>query len=186
MKGGGLRGTGARARRKTPPGPASMPSKIESLDAFCSAVVALTHTLTAAAEELHQRGNLTAGKRGVLRSLYRLGPQTVPQMARARPVSRQHIQMLADQLAEEGLVEFEDNPAHKRSWLVRLTGKGRQLIEAMLAREARVFKDLPVPVSEQDILRTTACLRSFREVFQSQAWHTAVERLGPLMQEEET
>jgi hypothetical protein len=42
---------------------------------------------------------MTAGKRGVLKGLDRLGPQTVPQMARARPVSRQHIQTLVNRLA---------------------------------------------------------------------------------------
>jgi len=175
---------GNRARRRTPPSPASTPSKIETLDALFTATVSLFHTLTAAAEDLHQQGNFTAGKRGLLRGLYRLGPQTVPQMARARPVSRQYIQMLTDRLAEEGLVEFVDNPAHKRSWLVRLTEKGKSLIVAMLAREAGVLKELPVPVSEQDILTATAVLRSFREVFQSQAWRNAVERLRPLTQED--
>jgi DNA-binding MarR family transcriptional regulator len=144
----------------------------------------LFHTLTAAAEELHQQGDFTAGKRGVLRGLYRLGPQTVPQMARARPVSRQYIQMLTDQLDEEGLVEFIDNPAHKRSWLVRLTDKGRALMEAMTAREARILNELPVPVSEQQIQDATAVLRSMREVFHGQAWKNATKRLGPITHEE--
>lgn len=173
-----------RARRRTPPSPASTPSKIETLEALFTATVSLFHTLTAAAEDLHQQGNFTAGKRGLLLGLYRLGPQTVPQMARARPVSRQYIQMLTDRLAKEGLLEFVDNPVHKRSWLVRLTEKGKSSIVAMLAREAGVLKELPVPVSEQDILTATAVLRSFREVFQSQAWRGAVERLRPFTQED--
>jgi DNA-binding MarR family transcriptional regulator len=184
MKSDRSRGKGARARRSVQPSPTSPQPKIETLDALFNATVSLFHTLTAAAEHLHQQGNFTAGKRGVLRGLYRLGPQTVPQMARARPVSRQYIQMLTDRLAEEGLVEFVDNPAHKRSWLVRLTEKGKTCIETMLTREARLFKDLPIPVSEEDILAATAVLRSFREVLQSQAWRDAVERVRPLTQED--
>ncbi len=171
---------GSGARRSTPPSSAPSPSKIETLDTLFTATVSLFHALTAAAEDLHQQGNFTAGKRGVLRGLYRLGPQTVPQMAKARPVSRQYIQLLTDRLAEEGLVEFVDNPVHKRSWLVRLTEKGKTCIETMLTREAHVFKDLSVPVSEQDILTTTSVLRSLRELFQGQAWRDAVERFGPL------
>jgi DNA-binding MarR family transcriptional regulator len=93
--------------------------------------------------------------------------------------------MLTDQLDKEGLVEFVDNPAHKRSWLVRLTDKGRALMETMTAREARVFKDLPVPASEQDIHTATAVLRSFREFFHTRAWRDAVDRAGPLTKEEE-
>ena len=61
---------------------------------------------------------------GLLRSLKLAGPQTVPQLARARPVARQHIQRLADECAQAGLIEFIANPAHKRSKLVRLTAKG--------------------------------------------------------------
>ena len=177
-------GKGGRVRNKSLPGSASPPSKIEALDAFFSATVSLFHTLTAAAEELHQQGNFTAGKRGVLRGLYRLGPQTVPQMARARPVSRQYIQMLTDQLEGEGLVEFMDNPSHKRSWLVHLTDKGKAMMEAMAAREARLLKEFPVPVSEQELHDATAVLRSMREVFQGHTWKNATKRLGPITHEE--
>jgi DNA-binding MarR family transcriptional regulator len=64
------------------------------------------------------------GLLGMLHSLTLGGPQTVPQIARSRPVSRQRIQKLADEMAAAGLVEFADNPAHKRSRLVRLTPQG--------------------------------------------------------------
>jgi len=76
------------------------------------------------------------GLLGMLHGLKTGGPQTVPQIARARPVSRQRIQKLADEMAAEGLVAFADNPAHKRSKLVRLTPKGErahaELTTAML------------------------------------------------------
>lgn len=68
---------------------------------------------------------------GMLRSLALEGPQTVPQLARTRPVSRQHIQVLADEMAAQGLVEFAANPAHKRSKLVRMTAKGRKLYDEL-------------------------------------------------------
>ena len=61
---------------------------------------------------------------GLLHGLANGGPQTVPQMARARPVSRQRIQKLVDEMAADGLLTFADNPAHKRSKLVCLTPKG--------------------------------------------------------------
>ena len=63
---------------------------------------------------------------GLLRSLELEGPQTVPQLARARPVARQRIQKLADEMAAQGLVTFTDNPAHKRSKLLRITPAGRR------------------------------------------------------------
>src|SRR5215813_8522065 len=54
--------------------------------------VSLFHLLRALAARLHGQGEMTAARRGILRGLERLGPQSVPQLARARPVSRQHIQ----------------------------------------------------------------------------------------------
>jgi MarR family protein len=58
------------------------------------------------------------GAFGFMRSLALLGPLTVPQIAQMRPTSRQRMQRLANELAAEGLVEFVDNPKHRRSRLV--------------------------------------------------------------------
>lgn len=71
------------------------------------------------------------GEWGVLRLLVKGGPQTVPEMARSRPVSRQHCQTICNGLEAQGLVEFIDNPKHKKSKLVRATRKGRERFEAM-------------------------------------------------------
>jgi DNA-binding MarR family transcriptional regulator len=71
------------------------------------------------------------GEWGVLRMLVKQGAQTVPDMARSRPVSRQHCQTICNALEAEGLVEFVDNPKHKRSKLVRATKKGRARFDAM-------------------------------------------------------
>jgi DNA-binding MarR family transcriptional regulator len=75
-----------------------------------------------------------AGAFGFLRSLALIGPLTVPQIAKMRPVSRQRMQRLADELGAEGLVEFIDNPRHRRSKLVRLTDKGNARYREMSAR----------------------------------------------------
>ncbi len=71
------------------------------------------------------------GEWGVLRTLVKQGPHTVPDMARTRPVSRQHCQTICNALEAQGLVEFIDNPKHKRSKLVRITKKGRERFESM-------------------------------------------------------
>lgn len=64
------------------------------------------------------------GEWGVLRTLIKEGPTTVPDMARSRPVSRQHCQTIVNTLEAHGMVEFIDNPKHKKSKLVRVTKKG--------------------------------------------------------------
>ena len=79
---------------------------------------------------------------GLLRSLKLGGPQTVPDLARARPVARQHIQKLADALAAERLVAFAPNPAHRRSQLVALTPAGERLYESLTAKLQRMSDTL--------------------------------------------
>src|SRR5919198_249543 len=74
------------------------------------------------------------GAFGFIRSLALLGPLTVPQIAEMRPTSRQRMQRLADELADEGLVEFIDNPRHRRSKFVRLTRKGEARYRELNAR----------------------------------------------------
>jgi DNA-binding MarR family transcriptional regulator len=79
---------------------------------------------------------------GLLRSLKLGGSQTVPELARARPVARQHIQKLADELAAEGLVAFAANPAHRRSHLVMLTPAGDRLYETLTRKLGHMADDL--------------------------------------------
>ena len=61
---------------------------------------------------------------GFLRLIHRHGPMTVPQIAQQRRVSRQRIQVMVDEYAYDGYLEFTPNPSHKRSKLVNLTQKG--------------------------------------------------------------
>src|SRR3712207_3289158 len=93
------------------------------------------------------------GAFGFMRSLALLGPLTVPQIARMRPTSRQRMQRLADELVAEGLVEFVDNPKHRRSKLVRLTPKGDAQYRELNARLLLISSTIGVALSEADIRR---------------------------------
>ena len=143
---------------------------LAALSGLFDDTVALFHRLTAVAEEVHGQGGLSAARRGVLRSLDRLGPQTVPQMARARPVSRQLIQTLVNDLRHEGYVELTANPAHRRSSLVRLTRRGKTLVDAIGRRELRLLKKLAIPVSERELAGASSVLRTVREALESVRW----------------
>src|SRR6266851_10260540 len=94
-----------------------------------------------------------------MRSLALLGPLTVPQIAETRPTSRQRMQRLADELATEGLVEFIDNPKHRRSKLVQLTPKGDTRYRELDARFLAIASTLGVGLSEGDIRRTRGIVR---------------------------
>lgn len=69
------------------------------------------------------------GEFGVLRSLALDGPQTVPDIARSRPVSRQHCQTIVNGMKAQGFAELIANPRHKRSHLVRITKRGRSHLD---------------------------------------------------------
>jgi DNA-binding MarR family transcriptional regulator len=110
-------------------------------------------------------GAVTArgGLWGLLRSLAVEGPQTVPQLARSRPVARQHIQKLANEMAADGLVEFADNPAHRRSKLVRLTKKGAAVYDGLTERVHGMTEELARGMNAGELRTTARVLRTLRD-----------------------
>jgi len=112
----------------------------------------LFHQLRALAERASPgEDGLGASHRGVLESLFLGGAQTVPALARARPVARQHIQVLVNELAERGLVAARSNPAHKRSLLIELTPAGKRRFEAIRAAERTLLKRIELPLSAREL-----------------------------------
>ena len=103
------------------------------------------------------------GAFGFLRSLALMGPLTVPQIAQMRPTSRQRMQRLADDLAAEGLVEFVDNPGHRRSKLVRLTRKGESRYRESSARFLAIASSMGAQLAEAEIRKSTEILRRLSE-----------------------
>ena len=123
----------------------------------------LNNRLRIVAEHIHGQGEGSAGRRSILRSLDFSGPQTVPQMARVRLVSRQHIQILVNALIDDGLLELAKNPSHKRSSIVQLSKRGKQMVMTMNKTEEEWLEKLGLDVSKKDIQRTTETLRAVRE-----------------------
>ena len=119
------------------------------------------HRLRAVGDALHAEHGVTTPMRGVMQSLYDGGPQTVPQMAAARPVTRQHIQTIVDALAERGLVEAKPNQAHKRSPHIVLTKAGRKLFEQMRVKEARWLGRIVGDFAPQELAATAGFLARF-------------------------
>ena len=107
--------------------------------------------------------NWGASAFGFMRSLALSGPLTVPQIARMRPTSRQRMQRLADELAREGLVEFTDNPRHRRSKLVRLTRKGNARYRELSARLLEIASTMGADLSESDIRNATEIVRQLSD-----------------------
>ena len=139
------------------------PSAASAIGSITREIRKLFHVLGAVGDALHADIAITASMRAVMESIARGGPSTVPQMARARPVTRQHIQVLVDQLLAAGLVELRPNPAHKRSPLVALTALGASAFEAMSRREAKLLERLAEGMNERDLKTTLETLGELKE-----------------------
>ena len=136
---------------------------LEALIGLIEEAVAVHLQLQVLIEELHGHSELSRACRGILQDLYRLGPRTVPQLTRGRPVSRQNVLMLVNRLITEGLAESMRNPEHKRSYLVRLTPRGKTLLEEMWSQERALLNDLDYDLSREDLQLAANVLHRLRE-----------------------
>ena len=93
-------------------------------------IIKCGHRLNAVGREM-EATSPQGGAWGLMKSLQRSGPQTIPSLARSRPVSRQHIRQLAQALISRGWIETMPNPHHKRSFLLQLTASGEQATQSM-------------------------------------------------------
>ena len=123
----------------------------------------LFHRLAHAASQIHESDDITIGQRALLEDLLNNGPQTIPRLASKRPVSRQHILGHVNPLKDDGYVEYQDNPIHKRSFLVTLTPKGQRTIQTMIQREDRIFHELAKSFKLDELNITMKVLKTIKE-----------------------
>jgi len=159
-----LKGTEAMAsaRHRTGAGPI-IDSKAEAIAELMLEVAQCFFRIRAVGQKTGLITSWGGGAFGFMRSLALLGPLTVPQIAQMRPTSRQRMQRLADELAAEGLVEFIDNPKHRRSKLVRLTRKGDARYRKLSARFLSIASTMGIALSEAEIRRTTEIVRQLSD-----------------------
>ena len=145
-------------RRRTKAGPI-VGSKAEAVAELMLEVAQCFFRIRAVGQKTGFITSWGGGAFGFIRSLALLGPLTVPQIAQMRPTSRQRMQRLADELAAERLVEFIENPKHRRSKLVRLTPKGHARYRALNARFLSIASTMGLALSEADIRKTMEIVR---------------------------
>ena len=95
--------------------------------------------------------------------------RTVPEIGRAMGLTRQAVQRTADILEGDGLLEYRDNPAHRRSKLVAMTARGRRVYDAITEKQLvwanRLAADMDVGI--QDIRKTVRVLKSLGTALES-------------------
>ncbi len=137
-----------------------MTSEIEDL---LNEVRLLYHRIVQVGEQLHADESVTLGMRAVLEFLLKNGSTTVPDIARSRSVTRQHIQSLVNALLEQDLVVLEDNSLHKRSSFVTLTKEGERVIRRMREREDRMYRATEFGVKRNELKTAARTLGHVRD-----------------------
>jgi DNA-binding MarR family transcriptional regulator len=107
--------------------------------------------LKALTEQLHEDLGVSPSMRAVMEALAARGQQTVPDIAKGKRVSRQHIQTIMNSLQAEGLVDPFDNPAHRRSPRFDLTSKGRRVFAKIEEREKEPLRRLALASSSESL-----------------------------------
>lgn len=155
-------------------GGSSKRSVYETMDALTFEMALVVFRLTDVARELLGQGKHSSGRRSVLKSLGKEGPQTVPHMARLRSVSRQHVQKLVNGLLDDGLVQMQANPGHKRSNHIALSKKGERFLEEMTRRERDYLKFLARGITHDDLENSLRVVRTLREKLDSEEGRRAL------------
>jgi DNA-binding MarR family transcriptional regulator len=140
--------------------------ELETIYILIRAIRACFHLMGNVGDDLHRQFGITASMRAVMESLYEGGPQTVPQVARSKNVTRQHIQALVDQLLEAGLSVAVANPDHKRSPLIELTARGHSAFEDMQRREQTLLTQLTAALPARDLMIAVETIRKLNEQLQ--------------------
>jgi DNA-binding MarR family transcriptional regulator len=120
----------------------SDPRAAYAVGALVAGVRRFADRLEAAARELHAGDGLTVGERALLLQLRQGGHQTIPALAARRGTTRQYVQQTLAPLAGRGLVEWRENPRHRRSRLAALSPAGVELARRVLAREGALAGEL--------------------------------------------
>jgi DNA-binding MarR family transcriptional regulator len=111
----------------------------EALSRLVVQVFRLDGALAAVGDALARPTGQTSARWRVLAAVEQQ-PRTVAQIARAWSLARQSVQRIADALAHEGLVAYEDNPEDRRAKLLRLTPAGAGVL-AQIQGAQRAWAD---------------------------------------------
>ena len=109
---------------------------------------------------------LSSSRWKILGALARSGHElTVSQIARNMGQSRQAVQSLVNVLSEQGLIEFIDNPHHKRARLVSLSNEGKGIYAQMEDIQVPWANQLADGLAIEDLKTTLDTLKNLSNLF---------------------
>ena len=120
-------------------------------------ILRLSADIATAGDELAKPAGQTSARWQVLAAADH-EPSTVADIARALGLTRQSVQRVADLLADEKLVKYEDNPEHQRAKLVRLTAAGSATLQSIQSAQVEWANALAKRVNIADVIKASETL----------------------------
>ena len=121
----------------------------------------LRGALIDAGDRISRPLGLTAARWQVLSSVARAPqPSPVAHIARELGLARQSVQRLTDHLVTEGLLDYRDNPHHRRAPLVMITSRGKKVFDQLTLRQVHWVNALSSHVNIEAIEATVGLMRS--------------------------
>ena len=138
-------------------------SKSNTLTDLVLEIFRLNGLLIASGDALVAGTGLTSARWQVVGAIaLQQGRAPVAHIANAMGLTRQSVQRIADELEKTGIVEFRDNPHHKRAKLVTLTAKGQALNEAAMRLQKPWVAALAADIDHSALQATLAVLTQLR------------------------
>jgi DNA-binding MarR family transcriptional regulator len=137
-------------------------------------VFRLNGLLLEAGDELTRPVGQTSARWQVL-GVVEHGPVTVPQVARVMGLTRQGVQRTADLLEEDGLIEYVENPHHRRAKLMRLTPEGRRTLDYIVERQAEWANTIGGQHDLGDLQKAVRVLRELKKSLESDTLQSSEE-----------
>lgn len=89
-------------------------------------------------------------------------PLSVSQIARNMGLSRQAVQRLANEMTDDGLLVYRENPHHSRAKLVVMTEQGKKAFLSAMKLQERWAAKLAEGVEPQAVAAAASVLRTLR------------------------
>jgi DNA-binding MarR family transcriptional regulator len=140
---------GDRPPSRTPAG--------DALTTVLGQVIGLTRRFTTAGEALAKPAGQTLARWLVLETIQDQ-PATVAQIARSLLLARQGVQRLADVLVRDGLAAYENNPAHRRAKLLRITPPGLTALRTIQTAQAAWADAVGAKIGEEELRQASILL----------------------------
>jgi DNA-binding MarR family transcriptional regulator len=118
--------------------------------------------LLAAGDRLGEPLGLTSARWQVLGAVEQ-DPLPVAQIGRNMGLARQSVQRVADALADEGLIQYEPNPDHRRAKLVNLTEAGHKAAKRIGKLQVAWAKGISSGISAEEISMAVALIQKLSQ-----------------------